>query len=123
MKQKLHNHIHKFRRKIYKTGNSVYFCVDDCNYKIGVEFSLGKMTRCNNCDKAFQMNEYSIRAAKPKCMDCIKRKTITKGGIDANIMVESISKSIAADSITELKNKMDNLIIKEYKPEDEEIEL
>src|SRR5689334_188717 len=69
------NHTHKLKRHTYKTGNSVYFCVlDNCNFKIGTEFSLGKSNVCWRCGNDFAMNSYSIRLAKPHCPDCHKAK-------------------------------------------------
>lgn len=40
--------------------------------------TIGKRTNCNVCGKTFEMNEYSIRLARPRCMNCIQRKPKTK---------------------------------------------
>lgn len=122
------NHIHKLRRKQFKTtGTPVYYCIDNCDYKVGVEFSLGKVTRCNSCNEPFAMNEYSIRAAKPKCMNCVKRRTLL-GVKDANIVerLPTIEQIIPnKDSTSSLKERLSKTttVIKEYNPEDNDDEL
>jgi transcription initiation factor IIE alpha subunit len=125
-------HTHKLRRKNYKTtGTAVFYCIDNCDYKIGVEFALGKLTRCNICNNTFAMNEYSIRAAKPRCMDCVKRKTLSSLEVtDANNLdgirtVNRILANTAEDRVTSLKEQLEKTttIIKEYNPDDEENEL
>lgn len=114
------NHIHKFKRDTYSTGKKFYYCINgDCTFKCDVKHSLGKTSLCNNCGNPFAMNEYSIRKANPKCMDCVKRRTIRKDGV----LEEPIVKETKSDSISELRAKMGNLSIKEYNPEDESDEL
>lgn len=63
-------HIHQFRRHNYKNGEQIYFCVLDCNFKVNVKLALGKQNICWICGKAFVLNEYSIRLAKPRCNNC-----------------------------------------------------
>lgn len=68
-------HVHRLKRKSYKTGNQVYFCTKpDCYFKVGVEFSLGKVVECWRCGQPFQMNPYSMRLAKPHCNNCHNSK-------------------------------------------------
>jgi hypothetical protein len=68
------DHIHKLRRHQYKTGTSVFFCADDCTFKIGVELALGKKSICWRCGNPFTMTPYSLRLAKPHCENCHKSK-------------------------------------------------
>lgn len=67
-------HTHKLKRLTYSNGESIYFCVLDCNYKIKVQLALGKNTVCWRCGREFPINEYSIRLAKPTCTSCKKVK-------------------------------------------------
>lgn len=79
-------HVHKLKRHIYKsTGNAVYFCVDgDCTFKLDVGLSLGKSTVCWRCGDTFQMNQYSIRLAKPHCLKCHVSKAGTRNYVNAD---------------------------------------
>lgn len=74
MAAKLQQHIHKLKRIKFKSGNAVYFCALDCNFKIQVPLALGKKTICWRCGEVFVMNEYSIRLSKPHCSSCHKSK-------------------------------------------------
>lgn len=74
MAKKTEEHIHKLKRIKFKSGNAVYFCALDCNFKIQVPLSLGKKTICWRCGNPFTMNEYSIRLARPHCEKCHKSK-------------------------------------------------
>ena len=68
-------HIHKFKRLIYKSGNSIFFCATpDCKQKISIPLALGKRSICWRCGEPFVMNEYSLRLAKPHCGACHKAK-------------------------------------------------
>src|ERR1035437_8869214 len=68
-------HIHKFKRLIYKSGNSIFFCATpDCKQKISIPLALGKRSICWRCGEPFVMNEYSLRLAKPHCDACHKPK-------------------------------------------------
>lgn len=69
---KVRDHNHKLKRTTYASGTKVYFCIDDCSYKIEVAFALGKVVICNICEEPFSMNEYSIKLAKPHCNACGK---------------------------------------------------
>lgn len=97
------SHTHKFKRYKYKTGASVFFCtLDNCNFKIGVEFSLGKSNICWRCGKTFEMNSYAIRLARPHCPECHQ----TKDSKDApNI---SLSES-------DISNLANSIMVSEYK--------
>jgi hypothetical protein len=68
-------HIHKFKRLTYKSGNTVFFCVDaDCNKKLNTSLALGKRSICWRCGEPFILTEYSLRLAKPHCDSCHKPK-------------------------------------------------
>lgn len=95
------NHIHKFKRQIYKnTGTKFFFCVNDCDYKVATELSLGKTSICWRCDKPFKMNLVSIRLAKPHCPDCHRRKGEAKS--NANTSTGSLSSTNSEPIIDEL---------------------
>lgn len=119
------SHIHKFRRDKYSTGKSFYYCINgNCTFKIETKHSLGKLNLCNSCGNPFEMNEYSIRAAKPKCLDCVKRRTIKN---DVKETINAINQTTASDSLSSLSSRMENLtsnvVVKEYNPDDEDLEL
>ena len=114
------NHIHKLRRKTYSTGNSIFFCIgEECTFKIAAELTLGKLTLCNNCNQPFKMNEYSIRVVKPKCNNCIKRKFVPV--LESTSVINPIesAESTSASTINNLQERMGNLIIKEFTPDDD----
>jgi len=69
-------HTHKLKRHTYKSGNQIYFCVLDCNYKISPALAVGKKSICNRCGLEFTMTEYAVRLAKPHCEACHKPKDI-----------------------------------------------
>ena len=73
------NHVHKFKKHAYKTGNKVYFCaLPDCLFKIAVELSLGKRCVCWRCGETFIMTSYSLRLSEPHCSACHKMKPGSK---------------------------------------------
>src|SRR5215475_10592032 len=130
------NHIHKFKRDTYSTGKKFYYCIQpDCNFKIECKHALGKISLCHVCNQSFQMNEYSIRKAKPKCNNCINRKTLGDMShahiVDDRRISDRRKDSSASpipevqNSITKLQEKLhnssvsSNLEVKEYTPEDE----
>lgn len=134
MTQKKYNHIHKLRRDRYSTGRPFYYCINDCTFKIDIKQCLGKVVLCNKCGKEFEMNEYSIRAAKPICMECIaRRKALNNpninldsiiGVVDANLLDRNSqsqsTNEVHSNSIESLQSKLRNITIKEYNPEDED---
>lgn len=67
-------HVHKLKRHKYKNGEHIYFCVNDCKFKVNTKLALGTTTECWKCKQPFSMNEYSIRLDKPHCPNCTKRK-------------------------------------------------
>jgi len=70
-------HVHKFKRITYKSGNQIFFCaLPDCNKRISTSLALGKRSLCWRCGESFIMNEYSCRLAKPHCENCHKPKKI-----------------------------------------------
>ena len=65
------NHIHKFKKLRYKSGNEVFFCIlPDCSVKINPALALGKRSICHRCGNEFILNEYSLRLVKPHCESC-----------------------------------------------------
>jgi len=69
---KKEKHYHLLKRHLYRNGEAVYFCVLNCSFKVNVKLALGKVVLCNSCYTPFEMNEKSIRLAKPKCNPCIE---------------------------------------------------
>lgn len=69
------NHVCKFKRLRYKSGNEVFFCtMPDCQKKMNPALCLGKRSICWRCGEEFILNEYSLRLAKPHCENCHKPK-------------------------------------------------
>lgn len=69
------NHIHKFKKLRYKSGNETFFCtLPDCNVKLNPALALGKRSLCWRCGEPFILNEYSLRLMKPHCDACHKPK-------------------------------------------------
>ena|SRR6187455_475317 len=68
-------HVHKYKRHTFKSGNEVYFCaLPDCNKKIAPAFALGKKCICWRCGNEFILTDYSIRLARPHCDVCHRPK-------------------------------------------------
>jgi hypothetical protein len=119
MPSKKSNHTHKLKRHSYKSGNAVYFCVDDCNFKIDVALALGKSSICWRCGSTFKLNTYSSKLAKPHCEDChsysskLKDPAIATSTNSINTSnINSVSTSLAmigADRIESLKDRMNGI--------------
>jgi hypothetical protein len=83
---KKEQHIHKYKRLRYKSGNEIFFCaLPDCNQKINPALALGKRSLCWRCGEAFIMNEYALRLAKPHCEACHKPKTQADGFVEDDL--------------------------------------
>lgn len=106
------NHVHKFKRHKYKTGNAVYFCVLDCHFKIEVPLALGTKTLCNLCNEEFSMNEYTIKLARPHCEKCSKIKVSSPDGKKHFIRRDSlpVMASLANESVVDLRSHLDNTV-------------
>lgn len=109
------NHIHRFKRHIYKTGGQIYYCINDCNFRVAVEFALGKVSECNRCGRPFKMNKYSITLDKPHCEECHVYKgdkiTNKKKEIDKPIQPLSVvSDSLGREIVNDLKDRMSSLL-------------
>ena len=90
------DHIHKLKRHTYKTtGNAVFHCVlPDCYFKVDVSLSLGKRCLCNVCNGEMTINEYSIRATRPRCEGCRKRKSKPQATKVTNTMASTAVESL-----------------------------
>jgi len=99
------NHVHKLKRLTYKsTGHKIFFCVlPECHYKVAVELALGKNNICNRCGSAFQLDEYSIRLAKPHCKKCRKKK-------DDVPSPEKITSAIAEHAASDLRSRLSQTV-------------
>lgn len=96
------NHVHKFKRYVYDSGYTIFFCtLDNCPYKVKVELTLGKLNICWRCGHEFPMNEYAIRLARPHCVDCQKDK-------EGKLKVPNKPKLVKGDVnvIDDLRNRM-----------------
>lgn len=114
---KVRDHIHRLKRTTYSNGTKVYFCTNDCSYKLEVPFALGKIVECNLCEQPFKMNEYSIKLAKPHCNDCgkIQGKDPVTGKRtfkSKNQPIEAMSE-IADTSVSSLKDRLGKVVMME----------
>lgn len=111
---KVREHLHKLKRIAYSTGTKVYFCIDDCSYKVEVPFALGKLVRCNVCDEPFQMNENSIRLARPHCNGCGKMQVKGPDGkrklIDKSRPIQAIAE-LGKSAVSDLRTRMNRAVI------------
>lgn len=66
-------HVHKLKRVKYTNGERLFFCIKGaCEYELNVKKALGKPNECHRCGKEFNLNELSVRLAKPHCNACTK---------------------------------------------------
>lgn len=104
-------HVHKLKRHTYKTGTKVFFCtLPDCNYKITVQFALGKKCICNLCNAEFTMNEYSVKLAKPHCQNCSKVKVTDENGVSKFVRPNTVDirETVEAkESVSNLKSRLE----------------
>jgi hypothetical protein len=121
-------HIHKFKRLIYKSGNSIFFCATpDCKQKISIPLALGKRSICWRCGEPFVMNEYSLRLAKPHCDACHKPKKIDEKLDDIMIAVspeaidELLSDPKELNNILSLSERLEQTIQQVQKESEEEL--
>ena len=119
-------HIHKFRRHKYRTGSVVYFCAGgDCTIKMVPAMAIGKTSICWRCGEPFQMNEYSVRLAKPHCEKCHQPKA-SKDNKEEYTEEESPSTSNTPSPVISLSERLKQTIsaLKPAEPlPDEEDEL
>lgn len=111
---RVRDHIHRLKRTTYSSGTKVYFCTNDCSYKIEVAFAFGKIVECPICHLPFSMNEYSIKLATPHCNNCGKiqekdpetgkRKFVQKGRRQ-----EALA-DLGKSSATNLRDKMSKVV-------------
>ena len=109
-------HIHKFKRYRYKNGTSVYFCTNNCHFKIEVAVSLGKECLCNICGEPFVMNEYTIKLAKPHCSNCGKIKVKNPDGtatFQSKSRIGIIAKELAAKPVESLRDRLSQVVTME----------
>ena len=111
------NHVHKFKKHVYKTGNKVYFCaLPDCLFKIAVELSLGKRCVCWRCGETFIMTSYSLRLSEPHCSACHKMKPGTK------VKDNPVMPVTAQDTVTSLSSRLNSLTVSTpERTEDDEV--
>lgn len=95
---KIEKHTHKLKRLKYRSGNSVFFCVDNCSYKVSSQLALGKRAICWRCGEDFSMNEYSVRLVKPHCENCHKTKKEHHDAKEEYTGIESGTKEITETS-------------------------
>jgi hypothetical protein len=115
MPKAVEDHIHKLRRHTYANGSRVYFCTNNCTFKVEVPFALGLRVLCNTCGEPFTMNEYAIKLAKPHCNNCGKMK-VNIDGVEKFVPKGRASQAIAelgASSATALKDRMSKVVTME----------
>jgi len=101
-------HVHKLRRRRYQNGTAVFFCVgDDCTFKIGTEFSLGKKTICWRCGEPFNLTPYSLTLAKPHCEACHKHKS---SETIQEIRTEPLRLEKIDETLEELRERAEKLV-------------
>lgn len=113
---KVRDHIHRLKRTTYSSGTKVYFCTNDCSYKVEVPFALGKVVECNMCGEAFKMTEYSIKLAKPHCIACgkiqVKDDTGKRSFVSKNKAVEALS-DISNTAVANLRDRLGKIVMME----------
>lgn len=90
-------HIHKLKRYVYKNKEAVYFCVNNCKFKVVVGQALGKVVECWKCGNSFEMNNYSIRLDRPRCPNCVEHKNKEVVNVDIH------------DSIPDLRSRLSGI--------------
>lgn len=104
--EKKDKHIHKFKRLRYKSGNEIFFCaLPDCTAKINPALALGKRSICWRCGKIFEMNEYSLRLAKPHCEACHKPKGVKESLNDLMVIEQNNEEAIREMSLIDKLNQ------------------
>lgn len=109
------DHIHRLKRHTYPNGTKVYFCTNDCSYKIEAAFALGKVVECNICGVEFKMNEYAVKLAKPHCAGCGKYKTMVDGKpkfVQKGRVVEALS-DLGKTSADSMKERLGKVVVME----------
>src|SRR4030095_10636533 len=109
-------HIHKLKRHVYSNGTKVYFCTNNCSFKVDVALALGKEVLCNICNEPFFMNEYSIKLAKPHCGNCGKTKIKDAEGKNRFISNNRPTQAIAEmgqNAVSSLKQRLGSVTVME----------
>jgi len=106
----IEKHVHKLKRHRFKSGNEVYFCTLDCNYKISPALAVGKKTICHRCGEVFTMNEYSIRLARPHCDKCHKSKIQSEIIINSNMSDYKFDEPIQMPAPENLRTRLSNVL-------------
>lgn len=109
------NHVHKFKRSAYKTGNKFYFCTNDCDYKVAIELALGKTSECWRCGRPFKMNSYAITLDKPHCEECHnfkgdKRKPKKRPTDTQTQPLTAVADLAGSDLTTNLRGRLDEIM-------------
>lgn len=102
-------HIHKLKKHKYKNGTTVFFCTNDCTFKVECELAVGKRVLCNICGQPFVMNEASIKMVRPHCSGCGKTLVKLPDGRRSYVdkrRINVIAKDMAESSVDSLKNRL-----------------
>ena len=114
-------HIHKFKRLKYRSGNQIFFCaLPDCTVKLNPALALGKRSLCWRCEEPFEMTEYSLRLAKPHCENCHKPKNPELRGNEVfrNPELSDTTVTLSNKSLSErLQNVVNNTLPAEIEDE------
>lgn len=102
-------HLHKLKRHKYKNGTQVFFCSNNCNFKVETALALGKITLCNICSEPFKMTELTCRMVRPHCSSCGRVRVKTEDGsfklISKNQM-KLVAEGLASNTIQSLKSRL-----------------
>lgn len=75
-KGKTHGGPHKYKIMEWgKNKTSIHKCVLNCSHYIPSNMSEGVACICWGCGREFTLGEYSRKRIKPKCPDCINRRS------------------------------------------------
>ena len=111
-------HVHKLKKHTYPNKTSVYFCLLNCNFKIEVAMSVGKVTLCNLCGEPFTMTEYHTRLVRPHCSKCSRVRTRDDDGkvryVRPTSTLSEVSKTIAKSSIKNLRDRLEQVTSDEH---------
>jgi hypothetical protein len=101
------NHIHKLKRHKYANGTAVFFCVNDCNFKVEAALAVGKKVLCYYCDTPFIMSERDTVVVRPHCKNCSKRKIKdSDGNVRYVRQSRDVFNKMAEDSVNSLKERL-----------------
>jgi ribosomal protein S27E len=111
---KVRDHIHRLKKHKYKNGTPVFFCINNCSFKVEVPFALGMEVLCNTCGNPFTMTEYSLKLVKPHCNNCGKFRVVGEDG-KAKFVPKGRATQALADlgkqAVSSMKDRMSKVVV------------